>query len=113
VICCCCGDCCGVLGPLKALENPADEVASAYAAAYDASACIGCHKCVERCQMDAIVPDGDRITLAANRCIGCGLCAATCPSGALRLVRREDADAPPDDINKMWDVMTNARADAG
>ncbi len=115
VICCCCGCCCGVLTPLKALENPADEVASAYAAAYDESSCIGCHKCVERCQMDAISPDGDRISLARNRCIGCGLCVATCPSGALRLVRREGSDdaPPPDDVDAMWRIMQQALADAG
>ena len=111
VICCCCGCCCGVLTPLKALENPADEVASAYTAAYDESACVGCHKCLTRCQMDAISRDGDRITLASNRCIGCGLCVATCPSGALRLVRREGADdaPPPDDVNAMWRVMRVAQ----
>ena len=114
VICCCCGCCCGVLTPLKALENPADEVASAYAAAYDESTCIGCHKCVSRCQMDAISQDGDLIVLAKNRCIGCGLCVATCPSGALRLVRREGADEapPPDDVDAMWKVMQQALADA-
>ncbi|MBU0595329.1 4Fe-4S binding protein, partial [Candidatus Bipolaricaulota bacterium] len=69
--------------------------------------------CVERCQMDAITPDGDRISLAKNRCIGCGLCVATCPSGALQLVRRADAVAPPKDIGAMWDVMRKALADAG
>jgi electron transport complex protein RnfB len=113
VICCCCGCCCGVLTPLKALENPADEVASAYRAEYDESACVGCHRCLSRCQMDAISRDGDRISLASNRCIGCGLCVATCPSGALRLVRREGADdaPPPDDVNAMWRIMRNALAD--
>ena len=113
VICCCCGDCCGVLVPLKALENPADEVASAYSATYDRSACVGCHRCLDRCQMDAISADGDRISLATNRCIGCGLCVATCPSGALRLVRRQNADVPPDDVDEMWDIMKRALADAG
>jgi len=114
VICCCCGDCCGVLRPLKALENPADEVASSYRAAYDEAACIGCHRCIERCQMDAITKAGERIALAGNRCIGCGLCVGTCPSGALRLVRREGADGtpPPDDINEMWKVMQKALTDA-
>jgi electron transport complex protein RnfB len=112
VICCCCGDCCGVLVPLKALENPADEVASAYTAVYDESTCIGCHKCVSRCQMDAISRDGDRTALAENRCIGCGLCVATCPSGALQLVRHKEADAtaPPEDIDAMWEVMRKALA---
>jgi len=105
VICCCCGCCCGVLGPLKALENPGDEVASSYRAQYDEDACVGCHTCVERCQMDAIAPDGERITLAVKRCIGCGLCVATCPSGALQLVRREGSEGPPGDIDEMWNVI--------
>ncbi|UCF09560.1 MAG: 4Fe-4S ferredoxin, partial [Candidatus Bipolaricaulota bacterium] len=63
VICCCCGCCCTVLTPLKQLPEPAAEVSSAYAAEYHRSTCIGCHKCVERCQMDAISPDGERIAL--------------------------------------------------
>jgi len=115
VICCCCGDCCGVLTGLKALENPADEVASSYIATYVRETCNGCQKCLPRCQMGALSEDGERIELASNRCIGCGLCVATCPTGALSLVRREGADdsPPPDDVDAMWDVMRKALADAG
>ncbi len=106
VICCCCG----VLTTLKALPNPADEVASSYGARYDRDTCIGCHRCLSRCQMDALTQDGDRITLAENRCIGCGLCVATCPSGALKLVHRKRAkdSPPPDDMDAMWDIMRKA-----
>lgn len=109
VICCCCGCCCGVLTRLKSLPNPASEVASSYRARYDRTRCIGCRRCLSRCQMEAIGSDGDRIALAEDRCIGCGLCVGTCPSGALTLARRERAEAPPDDIDAMWRVMHKAQ----
>ena len=115
VICCCCGCCCGVLTPLKRLEAPAAEVASAFAAAYDREACIGCLRCVDRCQMDAIRQEGEGVVLNRDRCIGCGLCVATCSSGALRLVRREVADdaTTPDDIDEMWETMQRMQASGG
>ncbi len=114
VICCCCGCCCGVLVPLKQLENPAAEVSSSYIARYDAEKCVGCHTCVDRCQMDAIKADGKKIEFLDNRCIGCGLCVSTCPSEALQLERKADANAEslPEDIGEMWSVMKQALVDA-
>ena len=87
-ICTCCGCCCGVLGGLKRQAKPAEAVANAFIVSLEVNACQGCWACLERCQMDALSEDGDRVALNGDRCIGCGLCVSTCPSGALTLVRK-------------------------
>ena len=91
-ICCCCGDCCQVLMNLKKHPAPARIVASPFAAAMDADACIGCETCVDRCQMGALGMENEHVVLNVDRCIGCGLCVSTCPSGALTLRRKPDAE---------------------
>ena len=93
-LCCCCGDCCGVLRNLKQHPHPATVIGSAFFAEVDAEACTMCGLCEIRCQMDALdltdfVP---KVRLA--RCIGCGLCVTSCPSGGLSLVRKEAKDEP-------------------
>ena len=98
-ICCCCGCCCGVLRNFKSFPNPSELVAAAFRAHLDEDACIGCGKCVQRCQMDAIQVTGEgrhkKAHLQEQRCIGCGLCVSTCPTGALSMERREKAPVPP------------------
>lgn len=53
--------------------------------------CASCGKCVERCifKANAVGLDG-RSTADASKCLGCGLCVSTCPTGARKLVRRND-----------------------
>jgi len=80
-MCCCCGCCCGVLTRLKVHPSPSEEVASPFIAG-------GCGVCVDRCQMEALTLEDDRVILDSTRCIGCGLCVATCPSGSLTLMRK-------------------------
>lgn len=87
-ICCCCGCCCGILRDLKSHPKPSEVVASSFIAEFEPEKCQGCRVCLERCQMQAITADGDRVALNTDRCIGCGLCVSTCPSGALTLVRK-------------------------
>jgi ferredoxin len=112
-ICCCCGCCCGVLHGLQNHPKPAEAVASPFIAQLDPEACQGCWTCVERCQMQALAEEGDRITLNADRCIGCGLCVSTCPSGALRLVRKPASERtpPPTTMNAAWRIIAQAQAD--
>jgi MinD superfamily P-loop ATPase len=52
-------------------------------AVIDASACIGCGLCVERCRFDALALDPPRVDGIA--CEGCGLCVRICPVEALRM----------------------------
>ena len=103
-ICCCCGCCCGVLGWLQHQPKPAEAVSSSFTAALNPDACEGCWTCLDRCQMEALSEDGDRVALDADRCIGCGLCVSTCPSGALTLERRADRAhvQVPVDMRAAW-----------
>ncbi len=96
-ICCCCGCCCGILKGLQYHPKPSEVCVSSFIAELEPEACQGCWTCLERCQMQAITAEGDRVALNTDRCIGCGLCVSTCPSGALTLVRkpeRAETDVP-------------------
>jgi ferredoxin len=110
-ICCCCGCCCGVLGGLKSHPRPADVVASSFIASLAPEVCKGCLTCLDRCQMQALIPDGDRVALKAERCIGCGLCVSTCPSGALTLNRKPETERMhvPPTMDATWHLISQAQ----
>jgi NAD-dependent dihydropyrimidine dehydrogenase PreA subunit len=91
-ICCCCGCCCQVLKVMKRHPAPAELVSSAFIASYDPETCESCGVCVERCQMDALRWEDDKIFFDPNRCIGCGLCVTTCPTQSLVLIRKSDPE---------------------
>ena len=93
-ICCCCGDCCGVLRTVKLHPHPAEILSSAFYAVCDQELCGACGECLYRCQMEAIDVDAGYAVIALDRCIGCGLCVTTCPNEALSLVRKPEKDAP-------------------
>lgn len=94
-ICNCCTCHCGIMESVKAAGSPNAVADSSFVVRFDEDECIGCGECVERCQVEAIVMEGDKAALVAGRCIGCGLCVSTCPTDALKLVPREDAPIPP------------------
>ncbi len=114
-ICCCCGCCCGVLGALKRHPHPAAVAASSFIAAFDAGQCQACMICLDRCQMEALVAEGEGVTFNAARCIGCGLCVTTCTSGALTLVRKPESETSPipADIDATWREIARAQAGEG
>ena len=87
VMCTCCSCCCGVLRNIKMQPEPAEMVANAFIARYDAEACIGCGMCVAVCPMAAVTL-GEVIDFNPVRCIGCGLCAGVCPTQAVVMVRK-------------------------
>ena len=93
-ICTCCGCCCGVLRTLKRHPAPASLVSSPFVATADPAVCVGCGTCLDRCQMEALRLEDDRVILDADRCIGCGLCVSTCPTGTLRLSRKPESAQP-------------------
>lgn len=85
-LCCCCGDCCGILRGVNLASKPAELVLNDYRVAIDSETCIGCETCIDRCQMTAITMDDDKIArVDLDRCIGCGLCITTCPTESIVL----------------------------
>ena len=91
-ICCCCGCCCQVLKSFKRHPKPASLVSSPFVAAANPDTCEGCGTCLDRCQMEALRLEDDKVVLDIDRCLGCGLCVSTCPTGTLTLVRRPESE---------------------
>jgi len=94
-VCCCCGDCCGVLTNAKRLPEPAAYFSTNYLAAVHAESCEGCGTCLTRCRMDAVTLEPGHAEIAATHCIGCGLCVGTCPSGSITLTKKAHPRVPP------------------
>ncbi|PIE80286.1 MAG: 4Fe-4S ferredoxin [Chloroflexi bacterium] len=106
-ICCCCGDCCGVLRNLNQHPQPASVIASAFfARLVDEDLCTNCGLCETRCQMNALDFEDYVPEINLDRCIGCGLCVSTCPTEALVMERKAEEERPsiPKNI-----VMTHYR----
>jgi ferredoxin len=100
-ICCCCGDCCGILRNFKQLPRPADFYTSNFYAEIDPDLCTGCQICIERCQMDAPFMTDGVASINLDRCIGCGNCVVTCDVGAVSLRKKETEIVPPKDDDEM------------
>jgi len=110
-ICCCCGDCCGVLRNLKAYPKPARLAASSFFAVVDTGTCEGCRVCEDRCQMEAVYHVGGKASIDRDRCIGCGLCVSTCPTDSITLARKPKSDQPdvPKDLTRACLELGRAR----
>jgi len=101
--CLCCGCCCEILTSVRPLANPVQYFATNFRARVDEKECVGCGKCVQRCQMDAvIVNDEKKAVIDYCRCIGCGICVPTCKPGAIRLERTETTTVPPKDSARLY-----------
>jgi len=104
-LCSCCGCCCSMLSLQKELPRPLDFWASNFQASLDPDCCIGCGKCMNQCQTQALIlvesskkqskKDRPKPSLNPHRCIGCGNCVPVCPTGSLSLVPRPSQDRPP------------------
>ena len=101
-ICCCCGDCCGLLSAVIKSPRPADMYASNYYAVVDAEICEGCGTCVKRCQLEAREMVDGKAVVNLDRCIGCGNCVVTCEPGASKMIEKEDKHVPPKDKDTMF-----------
>lgn len=99
-LCCCCGCCCGVLRTIKRHPKPASVVSSSFVVAANPETCDGCGNCLERCQMEALRLEDDKVIHNADRCIGCGLCVTTCPTSSLTLVRKPESELP--EVPRNW-----------
>jgi len=101
-ICCCCGDCCGLLSNVKKAPHPAEMYATNFLAEVNADACKLCGQCVKRCQLEAVSIVEKAVKVEPERCIGCGNCISTCASQAMRLRHKETERVPPRDKDTMY-----------
>ncbi len=63
--------------PCVALARPKGRVD------IDASACVGCRKCIREIGCPALSFDGKAVRVDTAQCTGCGLCRQLCPAGAI------------------------------
>jgi ferredoxin len=99
-VCNCCGCCCGILRGITDFGIKNSVAQANYFSEIDPDQCLGCEKCVERCQVHAISKKNGKAKVDRERCIGCGLCVTGCPNNAARLQRKPDAETihPPSDF---------------
>jgi electron transport complex protein RnfB len=106
-VCCCCGDCCGILTTIQKFPRPSELYASNYYSAVDRELCTGCGTCVERCQLQAITIVEGVATVNLERCIGCGNCVANCEFNASQLRKKEVELLPPKNTDALYTkIMT-------
>jgi Na+-translocating ferredoxin:NAD+ oxidoreductase subunit B len=79
----------------------------------DASACIGCARCLPPCPVDAIIGAQRHLhTILEGDCNGCELCIASCPVDCIVMRPRSSATvAPSPDQNRARYQSHVARAD--
>ena len=108
-ICCCCGDCCGLLSAVQKHPRPVELYASNYYAEVDSELCIGCGTCVDRCQLKAMFLDKGKSVVNTDRCIGCGNCVVTCQQHATGLRKKSKEFVPPENKNSMFRKIVLAK----
>jgi ferredoxin len=110
-ICSCCGCCCGLLKIHKMIPDPVSHWATNFFAEVNAELCAGCGECEERCQVDAIRLDDEKMTANVDltRCLGCGLCVAACPENAIELRNKISETVPPPTSEDMMEVIMTHR----
>jgi electron transport complex protein RnfB len=101
-LCCCCGDCCGILRTVKRYPRPVELYATNYYAEIDPELCTGCEICISRCQLDAITMVNGVAIIDLDRCIGCGNCVACCEFDASQLRKKETETVPPERASDLY-----------
>ena len=109
-ICCCCGCCCQILKNIGKHPRPAELFSAPFVVRFNEETCKECGVCEERCQLDAITFENDKVSLDEGRCIGCGLCVSTCPSGSLTLERKPEKDQSHIPSNQIKSHLSLAKA---
>jgi len=61
-------------------------------------ACQGCGACLLTCPEHAILPDGGRLRVVADRCTGCGECIEVCP---VDVISEESVDATGKELGSL------------
>jgi electron transport complex protein RnfB len=104
-ICNCCICHCAILQHHKDMAKNKLAAPSNYLVEVDQGRCDLCETCVERCPMDAFSVKDNELERDGQLCIGCGLCVSTCPSEALRMVSRDERQAPPKGQRELFAAM--------
>jgi electron transport complex protein RnfB len=107
-LCMCCSCCCGILGYIRHLKNPAAAVSSNYFSVVTEGECTACGNCTEICPMNAITID-EAARIDIERCIGCGLCVAKCDFHAIKLTKKANPDIPPASIFETFTRIAKER----
>jgi NAD-dependent dihydropyrimidine dehydrogenase PreA subunit len=109
-ICNCCECCCGILRGYHDHGIFNTAVASSFEMRVERQKCVGCGKCVPKCQIKAIrmeaSKEGDKprlkAVIAPELCLGCGICYRSCNQKALTLHKRERrVTTPENSMEKM------------
>ncbi len=108
-ICSCCGCCCGLLRDFKKMNNPARLMKTNYYVEIDSELCIGCGKCLDRCQMDALTLVNEKSTVNLKKCLGCGLCVVTCSTEAIKLKNKDKEIIPPETLDDLNALILNKK----
>jgi len=109
-VCCCCGDCCGIILSLKKFPRPAELYASNYYSTVDPELCTGCGDCVDICQLDARTMVDSVATVNLDRCIGCGNCIPICTPNATQLQKKDKELSPPKDMDSLYTKIMTQKA---
>jgi len=109
-ICCCCGDCCGILRSLKQLPRPANFYTSNFYAEIEPELCTGCRTCIDRCQLGAPFMKNGVAAINLDRCIGCGNCVTVCPAEAIHLKKKQKEMVPPKGVEDLYDRIASEKA---
>ncbi|HCY85956.1 MAG TPA: 4Fe-4S ferredoxin [Desulfobacteraceae bacterium] len=113
-LCSCCGCCCSMLSLQRDLPVPLDFWSANHRAELERDRCVGCGKCIKRCQAGALTLkelQGRMACIEVNphRCIGCGHCVAVCPTKAMRLSPKPAPDRPPKNRADLNRIMLKER----
>lgn len=108
-ICSCCVCCCEAMKILNSLPTPAKFIKSNYYAKINSEPCIGCGVCLDRCQMNAIIPKDEIFTVTKRRCIGCGNCIDYCPTDAIQLKKKRSIYVPPETGGDLYHEILDAK----
>ncbi len=96
-ICNCCTCSCGVMRGIAEFGMQTAIAHSAFRTVVAPERCVGCGKCLDRCQFGALSLADGTAHIDPSRCAGCGLCVTTCAVEALRLERKpvDVVEKPP------------------
>ncbi|MFW5794962.1 MAG: 4Fe-4S dicluster domain-containing protein [Bacillota bacterium] len=88
-ICNCCGCCCEALVAAKKFGNLHPVQTTHFIPEIDHQECSQCEICIDKCPIDAITKENDRIKINKDICLGCGVCVRACPYQTIELKRRD------------------------